>query len=344
MAAFINDLHFQSFVAELDKHIVDYGEPKDSEGFFKSQKKQVETLVKLEKRFKKILLNSPQGVRVYRLFIEHILENKRNILSARPYFRERQEVFTDNISDSIKLKNEKGLFRYNINYNFISFAVKACKFPDNGKIMKLFREIRDLRNKIAELNMPLAISRAKIFWSATPKSHLTYMDLVQISSEGLMAAIDKFVPPFTRVFRSVIIGRAVGNLISEYSETLVHFYPNDKRKIYRANKAIRHLGGAAEADFDVLATKVNEGLEDKIKTNSVEIRELLGAASTVSSDNSVGKEGEEIVHLTSKFPATDESRPDVISERLDLTNKLSMAISQLSIFEQKLLKLKGVHL
>lgn len=347
MAQFRNDEAFKLFVGNLDKNIQNYKEPKDKEAFFQSQKAQVERLVKLEKDFRKALQDHKWGLAAYRDFIDYIINVKRNILSARPFFRERQEEFTANISGAIKERDAKALFKFNVNYQFIALTMKSRNWGKNSQVFKLANEIKGLRIKICELNMPLAISRARLFWSKTPESHLSYMDLVQIAAEGLLAAIDKFVLPFGKVFRAVVIGRVTGNHIESYSDTMLHFYPNDKRKIYRANKAVRHLGGVASADFEVLAGKVNEGMDDAInQTNAIELADLMGAASTVSSDSSATSllESDSIQVLTNKFAADSSTRPDFISENKDLVIKVGSAIETLTIFEKKLLRLKGIAL
>jgi len=124
-------------------------------------------------------------------------------------------VFTTNIAKALKEESATALYRYHFNYQFVRFTMALRKWPRGGKIRKLAMKIEAIRTEIVEMNMPLAISRARIFWSRTPRSHLTYMDLVQISCEGLMSAVDKFVLPYSTVFRSVAIGRIVGNLIEK---------------------------------------------------------------------------------------------------------------------------------
>ena len=110
---------------------------------------------------------------------------------------------------------------------------------------------------------------------------------------------------------------------------------------------VRHFGGIKEADFEKLAEKVNEGMEDAInQTDAIELADLMGAASTVSSDSSATGtlESDSIQTLTSKFAADPGGRPDCISENKDLVNKVGLAINTLSVFEKKLLTLKGINL
>jgi hypothetical protein len=111
--------------------------------------------------------------------------------------------------------------------------------------------------------MPLAIAQAKQFWhkapSATKDTRFSFMDFVQIAADGLMSAVDKFVlpggleanPALIRVWRAVAIGRMKGNFIEMFSETTIHFFPQDKRKLYRANKHLKEFSG--QIDFERLA-------------------------------------------------------------------------------------------
>ena len=183
--------------------ILGYGST--DEDFTQKQKRQVEALINAEKQFKKILQKDCRGHLVYKAFINFIV--KDNILAARPYFRERQSAFSSGISPAIRKGKYKRLYKFNINFPFISFCLQILPWKPGSRVRKAANLVFKLRKELIELNMPLAISRARIFKQKTPSSHLSYMDLVQIAMEGLINAIDKFVLPYTPVFRSVIIGR-----------------------------------------------------------------------------------------------------------------------------------------
>lgn len=343
------DEHFRSFTGMVERAIARYGDLSE-ETVLDRQKRQVETLVDLERAFKDLLWAHSVGPQVYGDFIHFIVDVKRNILAARPFFRERQKCFTDNISGCLKTRNAQGLNGYRVNYPFIRFAVGRLDFYDrdpnfssakaqSDELRSITKQIEELRQEIVELNLPLAISRARLFWSKTPRSQLSYMDLVQISCEGLLAAIDKFVPPFARVFRAVAIGRITGNFIEEYSETLVHFYPSDRRKLYRANK----LAGKKNApDFELLANQINAMADTGHHTTPSEIADLMAAASCVSTESTVSDSDGE--GCADKCSADDSYRPDVRVEHEEAVGAMLLAISQLDVFEQKFLKMKGVSL
>ncbi|MBA3351317.1 MAG: hypothetical protein H0U23_02620, partial [Blastocatellia bacterium] len=186
------------------------------------QKVQLETLLGLEADFRRELIEHRSGPDVYKDFIVYICNERRNILAARPFFRERQGTFTSEISKHLKQGMFLSLYKFNFNIQFVNFVIRRQKWTSKRlgvRLNDLADKIAKIRTEIVEMNMPLAISRARVFWSRTPKSHLTLMDLVQIAAEGLMSGIDKYVPEgdiVSRRFRSVAIGRMTGNFIEEY--------------------------------------------------------------------------------------------------------------------------------
>jgi DNA-directed RNA polymerase specialized sigma subunit len=329
--------HFRTFASSLEGIIAGYGEREGT--LFEVQKRQVEGLIALEEKFRQTLIDHYWGPSVYRMFVRYIRDDRKSILAARPYFRELQPTFAREISEALKARYAVGLYRFRLNYQFMRFVMAAKPWGQKSELVKLAEQIEKLRSEIVETNIPLAISRARIFWSRTQKSVLTYMDLVQIASEGLMAAVDKFVPPFRTVFRSVAIGRMTGNMIESYSETMIHFYPADARRIYRAHKLLgRNLDSVI--DYEVLAEKVNENADEKHRVTSDELANLLAAASCVSMDSSSGDD--DTVEVVSRFAAPESTRPDVQVEKADSMSHLYTACAKLSILEQKLLRLKGV--
>lgn len=340
----LDDAHFRSFAENLEKAIARVKQPLDQD-LLAHQKEQIESLVGLEGEFRKTLLAHRSGPSVYRDFVHFVCDERRNILAARPYFRERQGVFTKQISRALKRRAEKSLYRFHFNYQFVLFVMAQRDWDHHcRRLVELAEKIREVRTALVVENMPLAISRAKIFYSRTPPSQLSYMDLIQIACEGLMSAVDKFVLPFSRVFRGVAIGRMVGNFIENYSETLVHFYPVDKRKIYRANKLVGKNVG--EVDFNKVADSVNEGVEDPAhRTNPSEIADLMSAASCVSADaESPSDDGNGRTTVLSRYAAPDRFRPDVVVELDDSLSKLGASMTALTVAERKFLKMKGVQL
>ena len=228
-----SDSHFRDFAHTLERAIERYGDLSD-ETLLARQCRQMEKLASLEVEFTQTLLKHAWGPGVFKGFVGYICDERKNILAARPFFRERQVTFTREISKALKARNHEALYGFHINFQFVQFAVNKYKWPVGSQVLKIAKHISQLRMELVEMNMPLAISRARIFWSRTPKSQLTYMDLVQISCDGLISAIDKYVMPFSRNFRAVIIGRITGNFIEQYSidqDTILKLCDGSSEKI-----------------------------------------------------------------------------------------------------------------
>jgi DNA-directed RNA polymerase specialized sigma subunit len=348
--------HFRHFAGQLETNIGRHGKVKNWRAF---QKHQIEELIALETAFRSKLVKHQYGMWAYRQFVDFITTKRKNILAARPYFRERQETFAKKISKALKERNVEALTHFAINYQFVLFIVslqpRGKRWGTKSPITRIAEKIRVMRQTIVEMNMPLGISRARVFYSRTPKSHLSYMDEIQIAAEGMMSGMDKYTPDGDGVdpkgFSATMINRTSGDLIQNYSETMLHFYPVDKRKLYRANKVIgQHAGGV---DFDKLSEQVNkktdkdgedEGeVDEQHKTTPTEIADLMAAASCVSADSSLPTDPDAPEPIT-RFAAPEATRPDVIVEQQDAMKLMVEATTQLTVFERKLLRLKGIRL
>lgn len=336
-------LYFKRFAETLKNRRTSYGHNPDEDKFI-LQKRQLEGLGDLEEQFRLALIQSEHGKEAYKAFIDHICTTKRNILAARPFFRERQQVFTSNISGILKDKNWRGLFEYHVNYQFVALAMKTLGDRATPELRDLAKRIAKLRCEIAETNLPLAIARAKMFWSKTPKSQLTFMDFVQIATEGLLSAIDKFVLPYTEVFRCVAIGRMLGNFIESYSETVLHFYPTDKRKVYRANKYLSK--NPYDIDYSSLAESVNVGCatdtKDCNRTTPSEIYNLVSAVSCVSANSKIPSQSLQGAENITQYAAPEEIRPDIQYEKQQSLLALKRGIKNLTLLEKKFLRLSGI--
>jgi DNA-directed RNA polymerase specialized sigma subunit len=218
------------------------------------------------------------------------------------------------------------------------------KWGKSSDVFKIAKEIKKIREEIILQNMPLAISRATLFKKKTPENHLNFMDLNQISFEGLINAVDKFVLPYTTVYRSVIIGRISGDLIENYSETMMHFYPSDKRKIYRANK-INKGRELDDQNFDTLAENVNlEGPKLESPASGSELQGLMAAVSPLSLDVPMTDDTPDAKSFSSNFVAPESVQPDYILEDIETKSRLQAAYSSLTPLELKILKMKGFNL
>ena len=348
--------HFRKFAKALEQTLLNY-KPDDTQTLLESQRTQIKTLISLESKLRKELIRHKWGPSVYKKFIEFICDSKRNILAARPYFRERQTIFTKTISGALKKRNHKTLYRFRINYSFIVFALKCYNFGANSKFRLLANDIEKLRKQICEQNMPLAISQARIFYACNPRAHLSWMDLVQIHCGGLLVAVDKFVPPDTsnmtddeslqayRKFRAVAIGRMISDRIEATSETVMHFYPIDRKKIYRANKILRQFG--KNVNWERMAEMVNEGIEQPSqRTTATEMADLMASSMVVSGDtvvNDGSPESEALETTIERYSGLEENRYDSTVEHSNALSVMKSYIKNLPPLNQKVLRLKGIE-
>jgi DNA-directed RNA polymerase specialized sigma subunit len=320
------------------------------EDLARHQRPQIKQLVALEKKFRKTLLAHKSGPTIYKEFVEMICVEKGNILSARPYFRERQEVFTEFISTALKKGSASGIYRFRVNWMFIAWVLKQRNWRPMSEVRLISNEIYKIRKALLEENLPLAISQARTFFGSTPRSHMEFMDIVQVQCQGLLLAIDKFCPPSDeksmtddesldayRSFRAVAIGIMSRDRVNDYSQTLIHYYPRDRQKIYWANKMLRQF--VDEINHEIIADEINLNLKESEKTNPEEIADLLATATTVSADYASEPEGDTVVESA----VGDEAlRPDIVAENNDLHEQLANAVTGLTLFEKKILKLQGV--
>jgi hypothetical protein len=361
-----HDEHFREFIAKLGPIIAEHGK-----NTAELQKHQVERLVTLEKRFRMMLVRHKWGPDAYKAFIDHILVVKRNILMARPYFRERDTTFKASISPVLKEKDHLRLYQFNINYQFIDFVLKQMPWGTTKAgqaLMAIAEKVKDIRKELAECNLPLAISQARMFLERNSRSHLNYMDMNQTCFVGLLEGIDKYVGPYHRRFRAVLIGRMLGNLIESNSETFIHFFPPDKRRIYRARKIIGRMGHDGPLDLEEVCKRLNEveqidnkerevdrleqekvdGIVKKSKpdpmTSVGDLVNLLSAAQVLHSSSLPMGDDEDGSNLIEKYPARDEWRPDIVVQEAEARRVVSDAIQGLSLLDRKLLRLKGIEL
>lgn len=348
MSYFYDD-GFKVFAQALECRLADQPVYTEEE-LARHQRDQIRELVALETQFRKTLIAHQYGPKTYKAFVDMICVEKGNILSARPYFRERQEVFTEFISTALKKSSGPGLYKYRMNWTFISWVLGYRNWKKASGLPELANKIFKVRKDLLEQNLPLAISQARAFYAATPRSHLTFMDVVQIQCQGLLLAIDKFCPPNEkdltedqsldafRSFRAVAIGIMRRDRVNDYSQTLVHYYPRDRQKIYWANKMLRRF--VDQVDHEIIAEEINKQVTGNDRTNAEEVADLLATATTISADYSTEPDGETVVELA----IGDESlRPDLRYENDELHTQLMGSIETLTLLEKKLLKMKGTR-
>jgi DNA-directed RNA polymerase specialized sigma subunit len=282
---------------------------------------------------------------MYKKFIQLIRISNNNILSARPYFRESSDTFSAKITPALKSKDPEALKTFSINFHLVKF------FKDNWvglwpkKLQIVYKRVEKARTILVENNMPLAINRARIFYRKTPKGHLTFLDMIECSAMGLCAGIDKYTGSYKANFIGVCIGRIVGNLIDAYSETVMHFYPGDRRILYRANsirgrQGITDIAELAKAVNDSFAADLLEGKTAPKETNVNELSNLLAAASLLSADSNEGEDGCGVYSFT---PDSTESAEVLLGRKQEVA-QISRLAQKLPLINQKVLRLKGIEI
>jgi len=339
----IGEREFQELTARINEAII------KNDGLIGDQKQQVELLMSLERKFQFYVNKYQKTVDIYKKFIDLIVNKNGNILSARTYFREKKGTFSSNITSHIRNGNAKELMNFNANFQLIKFIVDnwGGKLPE--KVNGYYKDFLEARRILVENNLPLAINRAKLFYRKTPRSHLTLLDLIDICIYGLISGVDKYVGKYTKVWRSVCIGRMVGFMIEEYSKTFIRMYPTDKKILYRAN-ALKHR---LKIESIVELTKaINESFEKdheegkkvpKLPIKEVHIRTLLNGSGYISANMPSENDEKESYNL---YDVTEDLKHNVEEDiiKVDAIRKVTEASKCLNIMEIKIIKLKGVDL
>ena len=289
-------------------------------------------LFECEDKFRTSLLRSKIGRNFYSEFMKYIIEEKKNILSARVYFRERQSAFSDDITNAFREFKPEVLYDLRINYRFAKWIVERISTytPYHKRMRGQYKKILVLRELLCKMNLPLVINRAKIFWSKSGISLcVDYLDLVQASAEGLLSAIDKFVPPYKSVFCSVAIGRMTLNMTTDNSVTAVKLSPQEKRILYRVNNA-KNKAKLSE-DKDILKY-VNESFGDVTAGNLSQI--MTAVSQTVSIDSAM----ESGTFMEDKIGDGKSLEQEL--EKRDIVSQLYVCLSKCPALEKKIILLK----
>jgi len=329
-----NESTYRSFIGMMNKVLEENG--------FRSQKETLEELFKFEDRFREALISTLEGREMYQTFMDFIIKEKCNILSSRVYFRERQNVFSAKISPAFQKQTPALLYRFRINYMFARWVIDRYHGPKIRSLRYSYDKIVAIRKFLCENNLPLALNRAKIFWSKVPNSHLEYMDIVQTSSEGLLTAIDKFVPPYKSLFRSVAIGRMTLNMITDHNATVVKLSPIEKRILYRANNARVKAG---LVDINEILEYVRESFRG---VSLKKLEEIINAATSVVeldladrvNHTDIGRSVARAGESNTLIMATDAPNPEEICLKNDIIKKMVGYLPELRPIEEKVLRMK----
>jgi DNA-directed RNA polymerase specialized sigma subunit len=332
----VENATFFNFIAELNK-ILD--ENREIDG--RPQKTLLNELFGLEKQFRDLLLSDKKhGTLVYKKFIDYMNNVKKNetskyLLISRVYFREKQARSTQ-IYNAILNNKPESLYKFRINYRFIDWALKNYKGHKIKALINIYNEIVKIRHILVNNNLPLALNRAKIFWTHAVKPQhrhkdLDYMDFVQASAEGLLVAIDKFVPPYKKVFASTAIARMNNNMDEILNDSIVHIPQNEKRILKRAVKAQQ------KTNADLTSKKVLEYVSESFENVSPEKIQEIQAAAHRDVRSSYDPETAE-TNIFDTISANNEPEDNFLSYELE--KLLYNNIENLDIIMRKVLSLK----
>jgi hypothetical protein len=340
--AYKPDRKFQELAAQVNQAL------EDNEGLIGDQKAQVERLMTLEKRFQKRIRPYSRTITVYQKFIDHIVIVHGNILNAQSYFREKKEALNKGISPAIKNRDVYKLMNFHINFQMIQFIKDNWGSPLPKELNKIYEDIKVTRNILIENNLPLAINRAKIFYRKNKSLHyLTILDLINICTMGLAVGVDKYVGDYTKVWRSVSIGRMVGYMIEECSQTFLRMYPTDRKILYRTN-SLRYKHNIE--NISELTKVVNRSFEEDrdngkpvphLPISEIHIKTLLNGLSYdsvyITDDND-----DDVVNLYDQTCSQHDVEETVSNKQL--LSLVAENMGKLDIMERKIIKLKGVKL
>jgi hypothetical protein len=310
----------------------------------KLQEKQVNLLMKLERKFKKQLYDCDRGIKVYQDFMDYFNGTTGNLRNARPMFREPSGIFGKKVSPAIKTNNIKELSKYCINYRFIQFIKERWetrwgKFPKD--IQQTYSEIVEVRRLLIENNIPLAINRAKLFFNKVKKPKGTLIDYINTCVLGLICGIDKWYGPYNKVFRSTCIGRMTGNMIEIQSATMLHFYPSDRKTLYRINLT-KARGKIDTLDELIEGIKKSDYMDNDEKTKE-NLLDMINAADIIDTDNNSEDNLDYYsVYNKNKEMNEHENVEEKVS-KIDALRKVLLASDEnLTLLEKKILRLKGI--
>ena len=89
---------FKGFATSLARTIAKYPKAKSKDDATQILYNSLVELIDLETQFREKLTHTIMGHEAYEKFITWMKENKKNVLSAQPFFRCRQEEFKEKVS------------------------------------------------------------------------------------------------------------------------------------------------------------------------------------------------------------------------------------------------------
>lgn len=287
----------------------------------------------LENQFSRKLKSVGGGKQVYHEFIKFIRYQEGNILTARPYFREKEGAYKETVNYAIDHSKPKMLHDVKVNFQFCKFAMDTLKAlgKESPALKETFEDIKMVRESIVNMYLRLGMNRAKghVRTSAT----MDFSDLIQNSNEGLIAAVDKFILEDGTPFHQFAIGWMVAYLINGNLLNLsVSIGPHAGKKLYKIRRILEKLPNAKAEEIAKLVPDSSES----------EINDLIAASSYMSLDKEF--EGTDLRMVdTLAHPSDSNNDPYLMVEHNNLMSHLQDFMMTLTLLEKKILTLKGVQ-
>ena len=336
--------HFRKLASQVKTVIA------NNKGLIGDQKKQVELLYSLETKFQYYAKKHRQTTVIYKKFVEYITKDIGNILSARIYFREKNNTFNAFIAKALKASDIKALKEFHGNYHLINFIYNNWEGKLPVKVERYYNEVKEARRILIENNIPIAINRAKIFFRSTPTLHLNLLDMIGICIQGLTSGVDKYVGEYKKNWIGVAIGRMVGYLIAEQSQTFIKMTPMERKILYRAN-ALKYRMNISH--LTELTKVVNESFEDdrkegrshpKLPVAEIQIQTLMNGMQYVPAEVQIESEDDSSYYIPYNNMIDNNQDIEKNVAHADAMNKVKHASQKLELIEQKMIKLRGVDL
>lgn len=313
--------HFQKFVKSMNRILKEL-----ESNNIGSQKELLNNLYLYECQFRDILGKSRISNDIYTHFIDYIMEEQGNSLKSRVYFRERQNVFSSKVAKALKNKDIESIKKFKINYQFCRWVISK-NHPKMPKMLpKIYEKIIDIRKKICEQSLPSAIHKSKIFWYGINYSQLSYMDMIQLSTEGLLTAIDKFELPYKDNFGNVVYGRMTLLVSDAHNETTLKIPANDKRILQRVKKAKQKFSENKDILNFVKESFPSATINQIIQVSNAELPYVIDG------------QDDETQKLINKMSIGDT--PESKAVTIDNKQKLMVAMKKLNCLEAKIITLK----
>jgi DNA-directed RNA polymerase sigma subunit (sigma70/sigma32) len=298
---------------------------------------QFKKLIALEIKFTKRLKVLPNNKQVYLLFIREFIKNKeRDLRDARPYFRERLNMYKTVINPAIERSNYKALYHVKTNFLFCAFVIHNIAKPDM-ELTQIYSEIKSLREDLIHRHLHHAISHAKRFKMVLGNT-VEFNDLIQCANEALISAVDKYViDKHSSEFHNMAMGFMIAYMISSGGLTLpVSIGPKAFRLLYRIRKLLSKTPGMSSKQISEIT-----------ETAELEITELLNLSRTASLNKPLGPEGEGRSTVTLQdflpSPVNERTDPYLMLESKNLINTAAELFKNLTLLQQKALRLKGIR-